>query len=136
MINNEITLEIPVRWVDMDAYQHMNSARYFDYTVEARFAWMATNTEVTKWAEENKLQFVMAKQSCDYLRPVVYPTTLLLIQKVVRVGNASIEFEYEFRGKHDPDNTCTRSYTKLVCFSPVLGRPIKFPAHIKALILG
>ncbi len=29
-------IKIPIRWVDLDAYAHVNNARYFDYMSEAR----------------------------------------------------------------------------------------------------
>ncbi|MDA7742110.1 acyl-CoA thioesterase [Francisellaceae bacterium] len=135
-MKQEIVLEIPMRWMDMDAYQHMNSGRYLDYTVESRLQWMGLNPEIMRWVEENKLQFVMVKQNFEYFKPIVYPCMIVLTQKLIAVGNSSIEFDYCFSEKDNLEEVCTSSQAKLVCFDPKTKRSQHYPLEIKEFLLG
>jgi acyl-CoA thioester hydrolase len=61
----------PVRWSDLDAFGHVNNARFLTYYEEARVALMfnaARERGLTSFAEG----IVIARHEIDYLRPVEY----------------------------------------------------------------
>ncbi|GLZ75854.1 thioesterase [Actinorhabdospora filicis] len=61
----------PLRWSDMDAFQHVNNARFLTLYEEARVALMfnaAKQHGLTSFAEG----VVIARHEIDYLRPVDY----------------------------------------------------------------
>ena len=65
------THHVPVRWSDMDAYGHVNNARFLTLYEEARVAMMfvgARATGLTSFEEG----IVISRHEVDYLRQVDY----------------------------------------------------------------
>lgn len=63
--------DCPVRWSDLDAYGHVNNARFLTLYEEARVAMMfvgARAVGLTSFEEG----IVISRQEVDYLRPVDY----------------------------------------------------------------
>lgn len=84
------TFTIPVRWSDMDAYQHVNNTVYLQWLESARI----------NLAEEllsgSDTTFVLAHVSMDYRRPVFYPDTIQLDSVVGKLGNTSVTLQTDF----------------------------------------
>src|SRR5688500_16453344 len=87
-----ITVRFPVQWGEMDAYGHVNNARYFTWFEAARIAYMArvglVSTEMQK--PEGGVGPILAATNADYLRPVVFPADLVVGARVTRIGNSSL----------------------------------------------
>lgn len=83
--------EQQVIWNDMDAFNHVNNVVYYRYAETARISYLdkvgAFSSEVTT---------VLAQSSCRYLKPVVYPDTLLIGVRTKKLGNTSIIMEYGY----------------------------------------
>ncbi|MBB5216802.1 acyl-CoA thioesterase [Parapusillimonas granuli] len=80
---------IPVRWGDLDAMDHVNNTVYFRYFEEARVRLLA-GAGVFGDAGRGA---VLAQTSCDFLKPVQYPATVVIRQGLVRIGRSSLEAE-------------------------------------------
>lgn len=119
------TLNIPIRWVDLDAYGHVNNAKYFDYMSEARIALFGETFT------ESKLHFVVAETNCIYKKSFHYPNTIVLQQFLKEIGRTYMVFYYEFYIAGDASKTvyaeCT---TKIVCFDPQTKRIVRIPAEM------
>jgi len=81
-----------VRWDDLDAFGHVNNAKYLTYAQEARFDWGWYS-----FAEKNEkpvlMEMVVARGEVDYLLPITeggcfYDVTLW----VDSIGNSSFVF--------------------------------------------
>ena len=88
-----------VRWDDIDAFGHVNNAKYLTYIQEARFLWSPL------------LEMVVAKAEVDYLVPIYeggrfYDVTLW----VESIGNSSFTLGYELIG----DNGVVHAKVKTV----------------------
>jgi acyl-CoA thioester hydrolase len=88
-----------VRWDDIDAFGHVNNAKYLTYIQEARFLWSPL------------LEMVVAKAEVDYLVPIYvggrfYDITLWVEQ----IGNSSFTLGYEVIG----DNSVVHAKVKTV----------------------
>src|SRR5690606_28802101 len=68
------TCSLPMRWGDMDAQNHLNNALYFRFIEEARVKLL----DHIGGVGNNERVSVLAHTSCDFLRPVMYPATLVL----------------------------------------------------------
>lgn len=80
-----------IQWGDMDALGHVNNARYFDYFQEARIEWLASlglNMQQTTGP-------VVIHIGCTYLKPVVYPASLLLRSSVHSLGRSSFVVDHD-----------------------------------------
>jgi len=117
-----IQLEIPIRWTDMDAYGHVNNAKYFEYMSEARIQYLE------KYFLNSPFQFVVAETNCVYKKPLEYPGTVLLKLFLEEVGHSYFIIYYEFYLANDASNTLyATSMAKMVCFDPVKKRVARIP---------
>lgn len=107
----------PIRWMDMDAYGHVNNGRYCDYMVETRFEWFEKNISLRDWIQEEKIQFVMIKQVIEYVKPFTYPGEIEIIQSLKTIGRTSITLDYCMYLIPDLSDCYARAYAKLVAFS-------------------
>ncbi|NYT65139.1 acyl-CoA thioesterase [Alcaligenaceae bacterium] len=80
---------MPVRWGELDALNHVNNAVYFRYFEEARIH-MFREAGIELPSARN---VVLAHASCDFLKPVLYPATVVVSLALVRVGRSSMELE-------------------------------------------
>lgn len=81
----------PIHWGEMDAFNHLNNVVYYRYSESARIGYL----EALKMFDGSMVT-VLAQSSCQYLRPVTYPDTLLLGVRCQRLGNTSIVMEYSY----------------------------------------
>ncbi len=87
-------LTIPIRWGDMDAFGHVNNAKYFTYCESARISYFqaiglgaAHNT-----TPDHGPSLVTA--TCNFRRQVHYPATLEVGVRAVKIGSTSFPLEY------------------------------------------
>jgi len=62
----------PLRWSDMDAYQHVNNVVYLRYLEEARVDWMFRRAAEAGVEGFATFGTVVAKHEIEYRRPLVY----------------------------------------------------------------
>jgi acyl-CoA thioester hydrolase len=90
---------VPVRWGDLDAQNHVNNTLYFRYVEEARvqlFAHAGIELPATKVA-------VLASASCDFLKPISYPATVVVSLILRRIGRSSMEMETRIEREDESD---------------------------------
>lgn len=83
----------PVAWGEMDAFNHLNNVAYYRYAESARISYLRA---IGLTFARSDLLTILAGSSCQYLRPVTYPDTLLIGVRVKKLGNTSLIFEYKF----------------------------------------
>jgi acyl-CoA thioester hydrolase len=87
--------KVNVRWDDLDAFGHINNAKYLTYAQEARsdFTWFSRQK-----AGKTPLlaDMVGARAEVDYIEPIYEGGMDVECQIwITRIGNASFEMEYE-----------------------------------------
>lgn len=83
----------PVAWGDMDGFNHVNNVAYYRYAESARISYLRA---IGFLQARQDLLTILANSSMQYLRPVVYPDTLLIAVRVKHLGNTSLVQEYAF----------------------------------------
>lgn len=86
-------VRVPIRWSDMDAYQHVNNARYMTYMEAARIHLFEQLVE-EDW-QTTPSGPVLASLSCNFRQPVTYPATLEIGTCVVKIGRRSFELRHQ-----------------------------------------
>jgi len=105
------TYACKVRWSDVDAYGHVNNVKYFEYYQEARIAFLATCGQ-TLLRSEGTEQFVVARLTVDYRRPMVFRLEPFPIDSwVTRIGRSSYDVQSQIR---DGDEVLSRATAVLV----------------------
>ena len=83
-----------VRWSDMDAYGHVNNARFLTLYEEARVAMFFVAARATGvWSLEEGI--VIARHEIDYLRPVDYGDPVRIEMWISELRAASFTVAYE-----------------------------------------
>ena len=107
------TYDCRVRWSDVDAYGHVNNVKYFEYYQEARIAFLATCGQTLLRAEGTE-QFVVARLTVDYRRPMVFRLDPFPIDSwVTRIGTSSYDVRSQIR---DGDEVLSRATAVLVAY--------------------
>jgi len=82
-----IRVPLSVRWRDLDAFNHVNNAKFLSYLEEARLRWMMTIPGT--WIDEQVAPIVAATH-VNYRRPIEWPNELIIELFVERLGNTSL----------------------------------------------
>jgi acyl-CoA thioester hydrolase len=127
IMTNRITL--PVRWVDIDQYGHVNNARYFDYMTEARATFMAAFADIVE-----TLHFILVDTHCNFKQPIFYPATVILEQSVHHIGNSSFDLHYHISIDGKETTTFAIGSAKMVCFDPLTKTPTPIPKTLRTFL--
>lgn len=98
VIGNRFCCVVPVRWGDLDAQNHVNNTVYFRYFEEARVQLFRKAGLVLA---KNKVG-ILAHASCDFLKPIIYPATVIVTLVLMRVGRSSMEFDVIIECQDNP----------------------------------
>jgi acyl-CoA thioester hydrolase len=129
----------PLRWSDLDAFGHVNNARFLTLYEEARVALMflgARQAGLTSFEEG----IVIARHEVDYLRPVDFstgpdgsarPPQVCIELWVEEIRAASFTVAYELL---DGAQVASRARSVCVPFELAGGRPRRLSADERAFL--
>lgn len=122
------TIEIPIRWSDMDAFGHVNNSVFFTYFEQARIEW---------WKKQNLPDFsigdtgpVIVSASCVYRKPIIYSDSISIKVFIGTLGKTSYETFYEICSKDNSSILYAEGATKIVWVDRKSGRPAPLPNYI------
>ncbi len=113
------TYHCALRWSDLDAYGHVNNARFLTLYEEARVAMMfvdARKAGVTSFEEG----VVISRHEIDYLRPVDYGDPVRIELWIEELKPSRFTVAYEL---FDGDRVASRARTVCVPYDLVKQRP-------------
>ena len=116
---------VPVRFRDLDVLNHVNNAVFNTYFEEARINFVSGVPELADSWDQGK-SFVLVKCTLEYLKPVIYPSTLLIGTSGLSIGNTSIE---AIQGMYEKETKELKAVaiTKGVWFDLKRNRPCAVP---------
>ena len=88
-----VTIEVPVAWGEMDAFQHLNNVVYFRYFESARIAYFGA-IEVLSVMEETGVGPILAETRCRYRIPLTYPDTVKVGARVSELAPQGFLMQY------------------------------------------
>ena len=130
--NKAFTLNIDVRFRDLDALGHVNNAVYFTYFEEGRkslFQKLFGNTDPYEF------RFILAHICCDYLIPAKLNDRLTLHVTVGEIGNKSFKLSYELLDRIDESIIFAKGESVQVCFDYKRNRSIPVSNSLKNKLL-
>lgn len=120
---------MPVRWGDLDAQNHVNNTVYFRYFEEARI--LLFRQAGLKMADTKV--GLLAHASCDFLKPVLYPATVVIKLVLTHIGRTSMHFDAVIECEGEPGVIYAKGKNVIVGASPVTGKPEPWtPAELSA----
>lgn len=124
---------LEIRYADIDAQRHVNSACYFTYMEQARAAYIQ-HLGLWEGDDFDQIGMILLEQSCRYLRPVRFGDEIQVGVRTVRIGNKSMEMEYSIQDPEGGEFASGR--TVLVAYDYLEERSIPVPETWRAAIMG
>jgi acyl-CoA thioester hydrolase len=130
----EFSVELDVRWGDLDAFGHVNNATFLAYLEQCRSAWM--NTVPCHW-QEGDAGPVVANVNINYRRPLHWPERVTVSLKPESPGRSSIKLNCAIRSipaDAKSDNLLFADATvTLVWIDKKSGESVPLPGSIREL---
>ena len=103
-----------VRWDDIDAFGHVNNAKYLTYIQEARFLWSSI------------IEMVVARAEVDFMEPIYEGGRFYDVNLWVEsIGNASFTMAYEVVGDNGVVHAKVRTVQVVISMETKKSRPLK-----------
>ncbi|RZU60657.1 acyl-CoA thioesterase [Zhihengliuella halotolerans] len=139
MTGRRLTVEVPMRWADMDAYGHINNVNLVRMMEEARIGAFGVpggtglprvDPAVDLFSRVgDDTQTLVVEHRVRYVRPLDYRNVPAIVDVwVSAVKPATFELSYLFRDPVD-GHECVRASTTLAFFSAVDERLLRIPAE-------
>jgi len=119
---------IELRFSDLDAYGHVNSAVYFTYLETAR---VKLFSGFFKEATKQGVFTVVARAECDYKAPILLGDEVMVSLWIAKTGRSS--FDLEYRIDDGKGTIYATARTTMVCFDNVNKTTVPIPESLKAL---
>lgn len=120
------TIEVPLRWVDMDAQGHVNNSLVVDYLQEARVSFLLNGPNAYLLGDG----IVIVAHQVEYLAPIHFSEEPVQVRLAVgRVGASLFTFGYDLThaGVH-----VARARSDMCIFDFDLGRPVRMKPEERA----
>jgi len=123
--------DIPVRVGDLDAFGHVNNAKYLTYIEQARFAYMAA---LGLWqGDVADAGVIIADIHIAYLAPTYARSTVRAATRITRLGGKSMRYEHELRESASGELLATAEVI-VVAYDYPAGKTIPIPAAWRQII--
>ncbi len=123
-----IRVSMPVRWRDLDAFNHVNNSQYLSYLEEARLQWMLT---LPGQGMDEHVAPVVAAANLNYRRPIAWPNELAIELFVERLGNTSVSISHRIAAADDAAVLYCDGNTVLVWIDRDSGRAAALPDAVR-----
>lgn len=119
---------IELRFSDLDAYGHVNSAVYFTYLETAR---VKLFSDFFRDVSAHGIYTVVAKAECNFKMPIMLYDEVIVTLWMAKTGRTSFDLEYRL---HDgKEKTYATARTTMVCFDSVKQSTVAVPESIKVM---
>jgi acyl-CoA thioester hydrolase len=122
---------IPLRWRDLDAYNHVNNSLFLTFLEEARIQWFESFPE--PWRCQ-AYEPILAAATVNFRRPIQYPETLRVRLFCERIGRSSLTIAHRISAAGDDQILYADGNTVVVWIGPADGRPLPLPEVVRRVV--
>ena len=119
---------MPVRWKDLDAFNHVNNSKYLSYLEEARLEWMLATPGI---ALDDPTYPVMVASQLNYRRPIHWPNTVRIDLYAEKIGNSSVTIAHRIVAQDDSDVLYCDGNIVAVWVDGETHQPVALPAPVR-----
>ena len=123
-----IRVPLPVRWRDLDAFNHVNNSQYLSYLEEARLQWMMT---VPGQGLDDHVAPVVAAANLNYRRPIEWPAEVVIELFVERLGHTSLSVAHRIVDAKNPAVLYCDGHVVMVWIDRNTGRAAPLPEAVR-----
>ncbi|MFZ6673848.1 acyl-CoA thioesterase [Undibacterium sp. Xuan67W] len=122
---------IQTRWMDNDAYGHVNNVIYYSWfdTVVNQFLIVNQALDIEKSQEIG----LVIETQCNYLASVAFPDVISAGVTVSKLGNSSVRYEIGIF-KNDEEMAAAQGHFVHVYVDRESRRPVSIPEKIRSLL--
>jgi acyl-CoA thioester hydrolase len=119
---------IETRWMDNDAYGHVNNIVYYSYfdTVVNEYLISAGALDI----ERSPVIGVVVETQCRFLSPLAFPQTVHAGMRVAHLGRSSVRYEIGIFAD-DEDAACAQGHFVHVYVDRANRRPTELPDTLR-----
>ncbi len=119
---------IPTRWMDNDAYGHVNNVVYYSYfdTVVNGYLISSGSLDI----ERSPIIGLVVETQCRFFKPLVFPDTVYAGLRVARLGNSSVRYEIGLF-RNDEDAAAAQGHFVHVYVDRKKRRPAGLPEEMR-----
>ena len=122
---------ITTRWMDNDAYGHVNNVVYYSWFDTAVNAYLIEQGVLD--IHEGKTIGLVIETQCNYFAPLAFPQTVDAGIRVARLGSSSVRYEVGLFAQGEP-LTAARGHLIHVYVDAASRRPIPLPPDLKTVL--
>ena len=122
-------MPIPLRWSDLDAFNHVNNSNFMTYLEEARIRWFEGTGEA--WITDGYIPLLAAVQM-NYKVPIPYPAKIVVELLADRIGTSSVTIGHRI-ASDDGATLFADGHVVMVWIDRATGRPTALPDPVKAI---
>ena len=122
---------VTTRWMDNDAFRHVNNVVYFSY-----FDTAVTYFEMTQGIVDllnGAVRCVVAEVTCRYYRSIAFPDRITVGLRVASLGRSSVRYDLAIF-REDEDAACAEGHFVHVFVEDATQRPVPVPDASRALL--
>lgn len=125
-------MPLQLRWSDLDAFNHVNNARYLTFLEEARIRWFDSIGEA--WVTD-EFAPVVVSTLLNYRQPIPYPADVVVELYVDKVGTSSVTIGHGI-ASDDGATLYNDGNVVAVWIDRSTGRPRPLPDSIRKAVEG
>ena len=129
-----VTIEIPVVWGEMDAFQHVNNIVYFRYFESARISYFE-KLDYMKFLEEIGVGPILASTQCNFKIPLTYPDRVTVGAKVETIEDERFTMKH-IVVSHNHKKIAALGEGIIVSFNYRENKKTKIPDEIRNRIMN
>lgn len=121
---------IATRWMDNDAYGHVNNVVYYSWFDTAVNAYLIEHGALDIHAGETI--GLVIETHCNYFAPLAFPQTVQVGIRVAHLGTSSVRYEVGIFG--DADTTAAKGHFVHVYVDKHTRQPVPLPTRLKTVL--
>ena len=122
---------IGTRWMDNDAYGHVNNVVYYSWFDTAVNAYLIEHGVLD--IHHGQAIGLVVETQCNYFSPLAFPQTVEAGLRVARLGHSSVRYEVALFAQ-DQDLCAARGHFVHVYVDRASRRPVSLPNPLKQLL--
>lgn len=122
--------KITIRGYHLDAYQHVNNARYLEFLEEAR--WQYFDNISNAAYKEMKISFFIVNININYRLPATLGDVINITTEIEKIGNTSMTFAQKMYKNGTEQLICDAAIT-FVILDQKTEKPLKIDDNLKSL---
>jgi acyl-CoA thioester hydrolase len=124
-------IEITTRWIDNDAYGHLNNVVYYSFfdTVVNGYLIAQGALDIANSAVIG----LVVETQCNYFKPITFPDLVRAGLAVAQLGNSSVTYRIGLF-RNDDDTAAAQGHFVHVYIERASSKPVPLPAALKTAL--